>query len=119
MSGRKLLRHERSGGVYTVRGGLILVHVQSADMLTLSCGHIVEPWRHCVCAVSAGHFRAIVGIARVFAVRSELDCTAWRLERVHHVHFQFKERRGAAQLLLHGVILCVRTANAVAHIEHD
>ena len=119
MFGRKLLRHERSGGIYTVRCGLILVHVQSANMLTLSCGHVVEPWCHCVRSVSAGHISPIVGIARVFAVRSELDCTAWRLERVHHVHFQLEERRGAAQLLLHGVILCVRTANAVAHIEHD
>ncbi len=88
-------------------------------MLTLSCRHFVEPWLYCMCAVSAGHFRAIVGIARVFAVRSEFDCTAWRLERVYHVHFQLEERRGEAQLLLHGVILCVRTENAVAYIEHD
>ena len=91
MSGWKLLRHKRSCGIYTVRGGLILIHVQSADMLTLSCGHIVEPWLHCVCAVSAGHFSAIVGVARVFAVRSEFDCTHGRLERVHHVHFQLEE----------------------------
>ncbi len=92
MSGRKLLRHERSCGIYTVRGGLVLVHVQSADVLTLSCGNIVELWLHRVCAVSAGHFRAIVGIARMFAVRSEFDCTAWRLEPMHHVHFQLEER---------------------------
>ncbi len=119
MSGRELLRHEWAGGIHAVRGGLILVHVQSADMLTLSCGHIVEPWLYRVCAVSAGHFRAIVRIARLFAVRAKFDCTAWRLERVHHVHFQLEERRGAAQLLLHGVVLCVRIANAVADIEHD
>ncbi len=119
MSGWKLLRHEWSGGIHAVRGGLIFIDVQSADMLTVSCGHILEPWLYRVCAVSAGHFSPIVGIARVFAVRAELDCTAWRLERVHHVHFQLEERRGAAQLLLHGVLLCVRIANAVADIEHD
>ena len=114
-----LLRDGRSCGIYIVWGGLILIHVQPADMLTLPCGHIVEPWLHRVCAVSAGHFSSIVGIARVLAVCSELHCTHGRLERVHHVHFQLEERRGAAQLLLHGVVLCVRIANAVADIEHD
>ena len=96
MSSWKLLRHERSGGIHTVRGGLILVHVQSAYMLIVSCGYVVEPRLHCVCAVSAGHFRAIIRIARMLFVRTEFDCTAWRLERVHHVHFQLEERRGAS-----------------------
>ncbi len=119
MSSRNILRHERSRGIYTMRGGFVLVHVQSASMFTLSCRHFVEPWRHCMCAVSAGHFSPIVWIARVFAVRSEFDCTHGRLERVHHVHFQLEERRGAAQLLLLGIVLCVRIANAVGHIEYD
>ncbi len=117
MSRRKLLRHERFGFVYTVRGGLILIQVQSVSLHSLSSRHLVQPWRHNMYTVRAGNVGALIGISCVFSLLSQFHRTQSRLERMHNVHFQLEERRGATKLLLFGFVLCVRNKRTVTNIE--